>query len=180
MNYAHILKLSNITTNVDFLKGKHLATRPHEAHDLGEVLKHRLEKFNRDNPDARGVGLAAPQIGIPRRACYMRNESFELYLCNPVVVDSYGHFGIVEGCLSIPNKRVFVQRAEVVHVVDDMHPNGIILSGMEAIIAQHEIDHLDGRIITDYLQEQSVSDKIPRNSPCPCGNEKKYKKCCGK
>ena len=111
---------------------------------------------------ARCVGLAAPQVGSPLRVAVMdssRNpntaaSSGLLVLVNPVIVDASGDSISREGCLSIPDFTASVRRTTRVRVrAQDRagRPYEVTLDGFEAIIAQHEIDHLDGRLFLDRV-----------------------------
>ncbi len=113
--------------------------------------------------DAPGIGLAAPQIGIPIRAIVVdvgsnkeSGRESKLYkILNPEIVQSEGEVRGEEGCLSIPDVNEEVSRFETV-VVKGLNENGdellIEADGMLSICLQHEIDHLDGVLFTDYLK----------------------------
>ncbi len=103
-----------------------------------------------------GVGLAAPQIGVLSRVMVWRdpeNEHEEYVFVNPVVtVSSEACSTEGEGCLSVPGCTVEVSRADEVTVeAQDLKGTPLTLeaAGMVARIMQHEIDHLDGRLILD-------------------------------
>jgi peptide deformylase len=103
-----------------------------------------------------GVGLAAPQIGVMSRIMVWRhpdNDDEEYAFVNPQIVSrSEACSTSGEGCLSVPGCTVEVERAdEVVVTAQDLTGATIQLeaSGMVARIMQHEIDHLDGRLILD-------------------------------
>ena len=108
---------------------------------------------------ARGVGLAAPQVGESRRVFVMDPQHDEepigpTALINPVIVRLSGEQTFEEGCLSIPGFAADVVRAESVRVeyrTVDGAAAALELSGYPAVIAQHEIDHLDGILFVDYL-----------------------------
>ncbi len=116
----------------------------------------------------RGIGLAAPQVGISRRlivALQMPNTDDTdvppLVLVNPKVVstssDTWTH---EEGCLSIPGVNAPVIRSAAVDVEYqdlDGNPQQIAAEGMFARILLHEIDHLDGRLFIDYLSSAQKS-----------------------
>ncbi|OFW60582.1 MAG: peptide deformylase [Actinobacteria bacterium RBG_16_64_13] len=103
-----------------------------------------------------GVGLAANQIGVLSRVMVWRhpeNEGERYVFVNPEIVEkSETCCTEVEGCLSVPWATMEVERAEEV-VVEAQDLNAeqfrVHLSGLLARIAQHEIDHLDGRLILD-------------------------------
>jgi peptide deformylase len=103
-----------------------------------------------------GVGLAAPQIGVLTRIMVWRhpdNEGEEHIFVNPhVVACSDERETAKEGCLSVPDCSVEVERpiAVVVHAQDVVGtPIELEAEGLIARIVQHEIDHLDGRLILD-------------------------------
>ncbi len=105
---------------------------------------------------AQGVGLAAPQIGSPHRVCVINYPKAVPYgLINPEVLwASRGTSTLEEKCLSIPGVSVRVPRPKKVRVkaLDETGaPVEIPASDFLAKVLQHEIDHLEGIIITDYL-----------------------------
>jgi peptide deformylase len=108
---------------------------------------------------ARGVGLAAPQVGVSSRVFVMDPQHDDepigpTALINPVIVRLSGEQTFEEGCLSIPGFAADVVRAESVRVeyrTLDGEETALELSGYPAVIAQHEIDHLDGILFVDYL-----------------------------
>ncbi|MGB9886245.1 MAG: peptide deformylase [Moorellales bacterium] len=101
---------------------------------------------------AMGVGLAAPQIGIPKRVIVVDVGEGLLELINPVIVEREGEEIGVEGCLSIPGLEGEVPRAARV-VVEGWDRTGttrrITGEGLLARALQHEIDHLDGILFID-------------------------------
>lgn len=107
--------------------------------------------------DARGVGLAAPQIGINIRLSVIDVEgdkSNQIVIINPVVVESEGSAEYQEGCLSVPGSYDTVTRAEKVRVKAlDRHgkPFEIEGNGLLGECLQHEIDHLNGKLYIDLL-----------------------------
>jgi len=109
-----------------------------------------LNRLKRTLREAKGLGLAAPQIGYSLRvALVTRNDGTVLELVNPVVMDRSAMRDCAEeGCLSIPGKYVKVHRHRWVEMA--LGSANVRLEGMEARVAQHEIDHLDGVLITDY------------------------------
>jgi peptide deformylase len=109
---------------------------------------------------APGVGLAAPQIGVPARVCVIDisvgKTSGALYeLVNPEMVLCEGIQMEEEGCLSLPGFNATVVRPSraVVKCVDrDGNPRTIEGTGLLARALQHELDHLDGAIFVDRLR----------------------------
>lgn len=105
----------------------------------------------------RGVGLSAPQMGISKSLCIFRDTTLnKVYrLINPKII-RHGREIISksEGCLSIPNVIVEVPRFHRIEIETDQLDGSktiLKLSSTLARIAQHEIDHLNGKLITDYL-----------------------------
>ena len=101
-----------------------------------------------------GIGLAAPQIGIAKRLIVAMDEDGRIIrLANPCIVETRGSNVMTEGCLSLPGENVEVERAfEVVVVgIDDRNKDvEVKTQGLLARVLQHEIDHLDGKLIIDY------------------------------
>src|SRR5258708_329984 len=105
--------------------------------------------------DAQGAGLAANQIGVPRRVCVVKGDENQIWgLVNPVIVKSAGSQVGYEGCLSKPGWVGEVERYEAV-VVKGLNRHGkqvrIKSNGFTARALQHELDHLDRVLFTDRL-----------------------------
>lgn len=106
---------------------------------------------------ARGVGLAAPQIGINLRLSVIDvigDKSNQLVIINPEIIASEGEKEYEEGCLSVPSAYDTVIRAERV-TVKALDRNGtpfeITSDGLLGECLQHEIDHLNGKLFVDLL-----------------------------
>ena len=114
----------------------------------GIVKKLETELKNSKQP---GVGLAANQIGIDRKVCIIRTDRYKLDLANPKIIQQYDlcEFND-EGCLSYPDMWLKTKRYNEILVIDDLHPAGIILTDVMAVIAQHEIDHTYGKTMFQY------------------------------
>ena len=103
---------------------------------------------------ARGIGLAAPQVGRTERLAVVEVDDDRFVLINPEVVTRAGRAKGEEGCLSIPDIYADVERPETVTVRaldEDLAPYEIEAGGLLARCIQHEIDHLDGKLFLDYL-----------------------------
>lgn len=121
---------------------------------------------------ARGVGLAGPQIGHPRRIAVVHiPENYDddgapevtLTLVNPEIIRAHGRVCAYEGCLSIPGWTGEVPRAEAITVkaVDlDNRPLRIKARSSLARVIQHEIDHLDGILFLDRVEDKSTIHQI--------------------
>ena len=107
----------------------------------------------------KGIGLAAPQVGVSKRVCICEFENEQLTLINPVITKQITKIESEEGCLSLPNILYNVSRFAQV-AVSAFDENGqefsVVADGMMSIIIQHEMDHLEGILITDkgYLVVQ--------------------------
>jgi len=105
---------------------------------------------------ASGVGLAAPQVGVPLRVIVIgMPEEEDLTLINPQIVRKSGERLINEGCLSIPGYFAQVKRAETVRVKGLDRTGKEIRLRANELLAQaleHEIDHLNGILYVDHLE----------------------------
>ena len=103
---------------------------------------------------SKGVGLAAPQVGINERIIIFDSGEGMIEIINPEISLAEGSGSMVEGCLSVPGLEVEINRAEKIMLKGlDRHfkPVKYSLEDLPARIVQHEIDHLDGILIVDYL-----------------------------
>lgn len=104
---------------------------------------------------ADGVGLAAPQVGILKRAVVISPDGKQFYeFVNPVIINSSGKQLCREGCLSVPGVSGEVERPQYVEVLAfDRHGNRFDLKaeGFLANICCHEFDHLDGILFVDKM-----------------------------
>ena len=107
--------------------------------------------------EARGVGLAAPQVGILRRICVVDVMDEEpIVLINPEVLETSGEQTDEEGCLSVPGKVAEVTRPDYVKVSSldmDMNPVTYEGEGLKARAILHEMDHLDGILYGERANE---------------------------
>src|SRR3546814_79499 len=117
------------------------------AHDMLETMY-----------EAPGLGLAAPQIGVGKRLFVYDLDPEERaapqVLVNPRIVESDGEWAYQEGCLSIPGLSFEIVRPKVVHLVGlDLDGNEVSIEADEltARLFQHELDHLDGVLMTERM-----------------------------
>lgn len=106
---------------------------------------------------ARGIGLAATQVGVPRRVVVIdlsaEHDQLQV-LINPRITARDGAQVCEEGCLSVPEVFEEVERAEritVSYLDRDGRAQQMDADGLLAVCVQHEIDHLDGKLFVDYL-----------------------------
>ena len=125
--------------------------------DLLDDLKDTLAKAN-------GLGLAAPQVGILRRAVIVVDDSGEmLELVNPQIIAQEGEQDGLEGCLSVPGKWGYVKRPQWVKVkAQDRHGNWFEAEG-SAVTARcfcHELSHLDGHLYVELTDRLYTSEEL--------------------
>ena len=131
------------------------------------VTEHERELFERMVAIMQrrsGVGLAAPQIGIPKRL-FVADGGVEkgiVKIANPEIVSADGIGVMAEGCLSVPNISVTIERPSTITITglnEAGHRVEITARGLFARVLQHEIDHLNGKLIIDYIDpfEDNVS-----------------------
>jgi len=110
---------------------------------------------------APGIGLAAIQIGIPKRVIVIdlskEEEKKPLYFANPeIILKSNNNVTYEEGCLSVPGQFAAIDRPDQCHV-NYLDYNGqqqqLKAEGLLATCIQHETDHLDGILFIDYLSK---------------------------
>ena len=152
------------------------------------VLKKQAEEIDKNYPNlkelidnmfetmygAQGVGLAAPQIGLPIRLFVVDGspfadeedeepdpkaegmDGFKKVFINPIIEEENGEkWGFHEGCLSIPKIREEVFRKETIRISyydENWKLNEEVYTGYKARIIQHEYDHIEGKLFIDYLK----------------------------
>ena len=132
-----------------------LKSRASEVSDLGPALRAEIERMIMIMRDGMGVGLAATQLGILRRALVFQAgpDSEPTALINPELQWLSGQLVVAEeGCLSLPGVSMDVERPLHARIGGlDLSGEAVTLeaSGLEARVLQHEIDHLDGVLILD-------------------------------
>jgi peptide deformylase len=124
------------------------------------ALREEVERMGALMADALGIGLAAPQLGVPHRVLVYRveHDSPINALVNPQIEWSSEDAEVLEeGCLSLPSVHVDVERPVHVRVAarDELGEELVVeASGLEARVIQHEIDHLDGVLILDRTSRE--------------------------
>ncbi|HEX5574613.1 MAG TPA: peptide deformylase [Gemmatimonadales bacterium] len=103
---------------------------------------------------AKGIGLAANQVGVARRVAVVDVDGDRFAMIDPRIVESEGRATAEEGCLSIPEIYADVTRPDRV-VIEALDADGNLYrkdaTGLKARAIQHEIDHLDGILFLDHL-----------------------------
>jgi peptide deformylase len=119
---------------------------------------------------AHGLGLAAPQIGVQKRLFVfdMNDGKGPQTLINPVIKETSGEWTYEEGCLSVPGLSWEITRPDEIHIVGlDLNGNevDIQVKELESRLYQHELDHLDGKLLIDQLDDDTRKEalKVLRN-----------------
>ena len=147
----------------------HTVARPVEAVD--DAIRTLVNDMFDTMYAEEGIGLAATQVDIHQRIIVIdvsENREERLVLINPELLEKDGETGIEEGCLSIPEQRALVPRAEKVKI-RALDRNGksfeLEADGLLAICIQHEMDHLVGKLFIDYLsplKQQRIRQKVEK------------------
>ncbi|NVK85816.1 MAG: peptide deformylase [Cytophagia bacterium] len=144
-----------------------------DSQDLTELVENMFETMY----SANGVGLAAPQIGLSHRIFVIdstqmgeeeqQEKGVKRAFINPEILDEYGNeWTFEEGCLSIPDVHADILRPEklTIHYYDELwNEHEEEFDDLTARVIQHEYDHLDGVLFTDYikgLKKQMLRSKL--------------------
>ena len=133
-----------------------LRQRAADIEDVDEALVRLAEDMIETMYDAPGVGLAAPQIGVERRMFVYDVGDGPGVVLNPRIVESDGEWSYDEGCLSIPGLSWELVRPKRVRLAGvDLDGNELDVDADELLARcfQHEIDHLDGVLVVERLDE---------------------------
>jgi peptide deformylase len=144
--------------NIEMLGSEVLRKKAEDVPAPGPELDRLVADMLETMYDARGIGLAAPQVGLSQRLIVIdlkEDDSEPMALLNPTILELGGDKDRVEeGCLSIPGVAATVERP-VTCVVDALDAKGqpvrIEAEGLLARCLQHEIDHLDGVLFIDRI-----------------------------
>ena len=129
---------------------------------VDEDLKKLMDDMLETMYAAPGIGLAAIQVGIPKRVIVLDIEQKEgkknpIFLVNPEIVEKSENNSIYEeGCLSVPGQFAEIARPDKCHIKYlDYYGQSkeLVAEGMLATCIQHEIDHLEGILFIDYLSK---------------------------
>jgi len=141
--------------------------------DLKQLIANMFETMH----NADGVGLAAPQIGLPIRVVVIdldvysdelpEFKDFHKAYINPHIIDKDGEeISMEEGCLSLPGIHEAVKRSDRIRVKymdEDFNEHDEVVEGYLARVMQHEFDHLDGKMFIDHispLRKQMIKGKL--------------------
>ena len=136
----------------------------HPVTRFDEKLGDLLDDLKETLAAANGLGLAAPQVGILRRAVIVVDDSGEmLELVNPEIIDQKGEQDGLEGCLSVPGKWGYVKRPAWVKVkAQNRKGDWFEVEGTEvtARCFCHELSHLDGHLYVELTDRLYTSEEL--------------------
>jgi peptide deformylase len=134
-----------------------LTQRSAEVTDLDGSLAHLVDDMIETMHEAHGLGLAAPQVGVQKRLfVYQLEDRDPVAIVNPTIAETSGEWEYEEGCLSIPGLYFPIVRPKEIHLTGwDIDGNEISIEAdeIEARCFQHELDHLDGRLLLTLLDK---------------------------
>jgi peptide deformylase len=145
-----------------------LRQKAHKVKQADEALSMLARDMHETMDDAPGVGLAGPQVGVMRRIIVLHipadyddegDPEIRMTLINPEIVKGHGRVIRQEGCLSIPRWVGDVPRFESITVkavdLDNRHIR-LKAENILARVIQHEVDHLDGILFVDRVEDRST------------------------
>ncbi len=129
---------------------------------VGDIERELMKDMLDTMYAAKGIGLAAIQIGVPKRIIVMdiskeENKKKPMYFVNPIIIKKNDEKGTYEeGCLSVPNQFAEIDRpskCEVEYLDYNGNKQNLKAEGLLATCIQHEMDHLEGILFIDYLSK---------------------------
>jgi peptide deformylase len=136
-----------------------LRTRANDVTDVDGALVRLSDEMFEAMYEAAGIGLAAPQVGVQQRFFVYDHGEADGVILNPEIAESDGEWAFDEGCLSVPELSFEIVRPKQIHLVGiDLEGNEVSIEAdeLEARLFQHELDHLDGVLIVDHLDEDQL------------------------
>jgi peptide deformylase len=141
-----------------------------EITSFDEVLADLVEDMWETMHVSDGVGLAGPQVGMPKKIAVIEYNGEKFVLINPVIVEKEGSKTVEEGCLSFPGIYEKVDSPEKIKVRWQNEKGGYEekeIDGFLACVFSHEIDHLNGKLLIDRvspLKRQFLKKKIAKQA----------------
>ena len=155
----------------------HNILRTKTKHSEIEKEREELQKLILDMKDTLqsigGLGLAANQLGRNESVCIVKFAEETITMVNPVITGREGETKIsIEGCLSLPDISAKVQRDEIISVKfinpdNEWQEEELRVEFPNSVVIQHEIDHLNGKLMTDNLspmEKNLIATKLKRVS----------------
>jgi peptide deformylase len=135
-----------------------LRARAAEVTDIDGKLAKLADDMLTTMYEAPGLGLAAPQVGVQKRLFVYDVGEGPMTIVNPEIVESQGEWAYDEGCLSIPGLAFELIRPKEVHLKGyDLDGNEVSIEADELLARafQHEMDHLDGVLFIERLDDDA-------------------------
>lgn len=138
-----------------------LKQRAADVTDIDAKLVRLVDDMVETMYEAPGLGLAAPQVGFQKRLFVwdLNDGTGSHAMINPEIVESDGEWAYEEGCLSVPGLSWEIVRPRTVHVVGrDLDGNEVSIeaSDLAGRMFQHELDHLEGILLVERLDEDQA------------------------
>ncbi len=133
------------------------------VNEVDHVTRHLLKNMSRIMYANRAIGLAAPQVGASKRVVIIDIGKGLILMINPEIRTGFGEEQMEEGCLSLPDTTVNVNRNETLfvrYIDQNEKEKEREFKGLPARVIQHEVDHLNGVLIIDYGR---ILDRLLRN-----------------
>ena len=140
-----------------------LKERAREVENIDGAVANLVDSMIETMYAAPGTGLAANQVGVQRRIFVYDVGDGPKIVINPRIVESEGEWVYDEGCLSVPGLTWEIVRPNTVHLVGlDLDGNEISTEGseLEGRVFQHELDHLDGILLVERLDDAQRKDAL--------------------
>ncbi|MFT5204307.1 MAG: peptide deformylase [Candidatus Aldehydirespiratoraceae bacterium] len=129
-----------------------------EITDIDDALVRLVDDMLETMYDAPGIGLAAPQVGVQKRLFVWDVGYGPEAIINPEIIESDGEWLFEEGCLSVPGLSWEILRPKTIHIVGrDLDGNEVSFEAdeLESRLFQHELDHLEGTLLIERLDEDT-------------------------
>lgn len=131
---------------------------------IGRSIQQLIDDMVETMRQVDGIGLAAPQVGVPLRVIVLQMPEEELMaIINPEVVKRAGEREVTEGCLSVPGYAGEIKRSVSI-TVKGLNRQGkairIKATGLMAQALEHELDHLDGVLFVDHVKSRDKLYKV--------------------
>jgi peptide deformylase len=141
-----------------------LTKRSRKVEKIDDRIITLLDDMKDTLDEAKGVGLAAPQVGVLKRVVVLNIEDNYWELINPEIISASEEMvNDIEGCLSVPGKWGYVERPKTVTVrAKDRNGETFELNGSDLLARAlcHEIDHLNGELYVDKVSEFVDPDEL--------------------
>jgi peptide deformylase len=145
--------------NILRFPNKRLRIKAKEVLKVDETIKTLISNMFETMADAEGIGLAATQVDVHQQIVVVdisKERNQPLCFINPKIIQATGHREYEEGCLSVPEYKAMITRAEKITIValdETGQEFELEAEGLLSTCIQHELDHLKGKLFVDYLSK---------------------------